>query len=228
MPRPKQGQSNPNLNEAIRQTAWTQIAQSGAPTLSLRAIARELNITAPAIYNYFPSLHELVTALIVEAFTSFAAAQQAAIDPLSAEDHRGQLWALGKAYRDWAVTYPERYQLIFGTPIPGYHAPMEQTGPAAMCSLRILINVLDHARQAGQLRCQFTLGAALAAQLEDMKSLHPVEDARVLYLALVIWARVHGLVSMEIGHQHPPMLTHPLELYNQELEMILDETITRP
>ena len=137
MPRPKQGQPGPNLNQAIRATAWSQIAQNGASSLSLRAIARELNITAPAIYNYFPSLYDLVTALIVEAFNSFAEAQQSAVDPLDKNEHNQRLSALGKAYRDWAVTYPERYQLIFGTPIPGYHAPAEVTWaarwPASHC-----------------------------------------------------------------------------------------------
>ena len=182
-----------------------------------------MNITAPAIYNYYPSLHDLVTALIVEAFTSFAAAQQAAIDPQPREDHRARLRALGKAYRAWAVAYPERYQLIFGTPIPGYHAPMELTGPAAMCGLAILINVIDGIQQAGLLSCSFTLPVALAAQLEEMKAMSPVNDTRVLYLALVTWARVHGLVSMEIGQQYPPAITLPADLFDLELEIMLDE-----
>ena len=226
MPRPKQGFSNQNLAAAILSTAWNQIGKSGAAALSLRAIARELNITAPAIYNYYPSLHDLVTALIIEAFTSFADSQQEAVDRLPDKDHAGRLRALGLAYRAWAVTYPERYQLIFGTPIPGYHAPMEQTGPAAMCGLRVLIEVLDNIRQAGLLRTGFDLDGTLTSELEVMKDLHPVEDIRVLYLALVTWSRVHGLVSMEIGHQYPPMITSPGELYRFELEAILHEVIS--
>jgi AcrR family transcriptional regulator len=226
MPRPKQGESGQNLANAIRSTAWKQISESGAAALSLRAIARELNITAPAIYNYYPSLYDLVTALIVEAFTSFAASQQAAVDTLPEKEYSGRLHALGTAYRDWAVAYPERYQLIFGTPIPGYHAPMEQTGPAAMCGLMILINVLDSIRKAGLLHMRVHLDGPLVNELEAMKSMHPVEDIRVLYLALVIWSRVHGLVSMEIGHQHPPMITSPDELYRLEMEAILSEVIT--
>ena len=52
-PRPKQTEQHPNLEAAIKETAWKQIAGFGAAALSLRAIARELGITAPAIYNYF-------------------------------------------------------------------------------------------------------------------------------------------------------------------------------
>ena len=48
------------LGEQIKETAWKQIAEFGAPALSLRAIARELNISAPAIYNYFPDRDALI------------------------------------------------------------------------------------------------------------------------------------------------------------------------
>jgi len=57
------------LQSAIKETAWKQIAENGVAALSLRAIARELGITALAIYNSFPSRDDLVTVLIVDAFT---------------------------------------------------------------------------------------------------------------------------------------------------------------
>ena len=55
MVRPTRKKQIQNLQEVIKETAWSQIAREGAAALSLRAIARQLNITAPAIYNYFPS-----------------------------------------------------------------------------------------------------------------------------------------------------------------------------
>ena len=75
MVRPTIKKQIPNLQEAIKETAWKQIAEFGAPALSLRAIARELKITAPAIYNYFPDRDALVTALIIDAYTSFGDSQ---------------------------------------------------------------------------------------------------------------------------------------------------------
>src|SRR6266508_3788019 len=123
MVRPVKRKQIPNLQEAIKETAWKQIAEFGAPALSLRAIARDLKITAPAIYNYFPDRDALVTALIIDAFSSFGDSQLEARDSVPAEDPDGQFQAIGIAYRDWAHTYPQRYQLIFGTPIPGYEAP---------------------------------------------------------------------------------------------------------
>src|SRR5512137_75251 len=101
-PRPRTNERQPHLQETIKETAWRQIAESGAASLSLRAIARELGITAPAIYNYYPSRDELVTALIVEAFTSLAEMQEDSLTGL-AEDRRAvRLSVLGLAYREWA------------------------------------------------------------------------------------------------------------------------------
>ncbi|HUN24568.1 MAG TPA: TetR/AcrR family transcriptional regulator [Anaerolineales bacterium] len=78
-PRPRRQEQHPDLQNAIKETAWKQISELGAPTLGLRSIARELNITAPSIYNYFPSRDSLVTALIVDAYNSLAKAQEDAL-----------------------------------------------------------------------------------------------------------------------------------------------------
>lgn len=221
-PRPKQNEQHPDLQAAIKETAWKQIAEHGAPALSLRAIARELGITAPAIYNYFPRRDDLVTALIVDAFTSLGESQQAAIRDLAQESRAARLSALGIAYRDWAITYPQRYQLIFGTPIPGYEAPADITVPAAAWSLLPLIETLQAIFEAGRLRTD--LSAPLTPELKSMlngwSQFAGGADVEALYAALVIWSRVHGLVSMEIGHQMPTFITDPGEVYRREIASI--------
>ncbi|NTV64619.1 MAG: TetR/AcrR family transcriptional regulator, partial [Oscillochloris sp.] len=127
-----------DLPTAIKATAWLQIAEQGAANLSLRAIARALDITAPAIYNYYPCRDDLVTALIIDAYTSFGDSQLAARDSLPTSDLVGRWWATGLAYRSWALAHPQRYQLLFGAPIPGYQPPNEQIMPAAARSLSAL------------------------------------------------------------------------------------------
>ncbi len=154
MVRPSKKQQVPNLQEAVKETAWKQIADTGAATLSLRSIARELGITAPAIYNYFSDRDALVTALIVDAYTSLGESQQSAIDALPVADKGARLAALGLAYREWAITYPQRYLLIFGTPIPNYVAPVDVTMPAAACAIIPLINTLQALQSSGQLRTE--------------------------------------------------------------------------
>jgi AcrR family transcriptional regulator len=215
------------IHEATRQeikaVAWGQIAEHGTAALSLRAIAREMGITAPALYRYYQDRDALVTALIVDAFTSLGDTQIASIIDLPTDDHAGRLKATGLAYREWALAYPQRYLLIFGTPLPGYHAPVEITQPVAARSLRPLIEVLDAAWKDGTLEKEMLpeLSDKLRAQIKEWASLQLVEDEHVLYLALVIWSRVHGLVMIEISNQYPPSIEETAEIFYREIELIL-------
>jgi AcrR family transcriptional regulator len=222
MARPKRIDQTDLLNE-IKTAAWQQIAQNGAAALSLRAIARALHITAPAIYNYYPSRDDLVTALIVDAYTAMGDAQFAALETVPAGAHAARLMALGMAYRQWAVTFPHSYQLIFGTPIPGYHASEEITGPAASRSLMPLIGSLAAAYADGRLIVpeESKFSDALRGQLDVWLRFVSVGDIAVLYAALVVWSRVHGLVSLEIGHQYPPCIEDTAALYQLQMERLI-------
>jgi AcrR family transcriptional regulator len=222
-PRPRNAERHPDLQSAIKETAWKQIAESGAATLSLRAVARELNIAAPSIYNYFPSRDDLVTALIVDAYNSLADALSAAAESLPAGQLPERLFALGWEYRQWAVTYSQRYLLIFGTPIPNYHAPDEITMPAAERAMEPLIGVIQAIFAAGRLRVERF--APLTPKLEAMLGqwqkatggIHP----EILYLAQIFWSRVHGLVMLEITNQVPSFLDDTDELFRREINTIL-------
>jgi AcrR family transcriptional regulator len=212
--------------QEIIAVAWKQIAEYGASALSLRAIAREMEMTAPALYRYFPDRDALVTNLIVEAFTSLGATLLAGQESTVTGDHAGRLTATGMAYRAWAMTYPQRYALIFGTPIPGYQAPSEVTMPAAAQSLNVLIKVLDDAIQDGKLPIPEppVVTGSLQAEIDDWRSqvssrAHPYAH----YLALAIWSRVHGWVSLEIGHQFPPSLTSLESVYRQEIQALVQQ-----
>lgn len=226
MVRPIKKKQIPNLQKAIKETAWKQIAEFGAPALSLRAIARELKITAPAIYNYFPSRDDLVTALIVDAFTSLAESQREAIASIPANKLEARLAALGFAYRQWAVAYPQRYQLIFGTPIPGYEAPVDITLPAAEPSLVPLMEALQALYDAGGLRVDDfakltpAMKSMLAAWQAYIKIAGKDFHIEALYLTLIFWSRVHGLVTLELGHQMPAIINDPAEMFRREIENI--------
>ena len=203
MGRPKRSQQHPDLHAAIKEVARKQIAEHGAAALSLRAIARELSITAPAIYNYFPTRDDLVTALIVDAYHSFAAALAAARDA-NHDDHAANIISSANAYRCWALAHAEQYGLIFGTPIPGYHAPMEITGPAAAKSMLVLVQVLDAAYQDGVLSLAESSPALLTLLQPWADHLDYAGPPGVIHLALANWAQIHGLVSLELfGHLAP-------------------------
>lgn len=223
MARPKKLSSeNLELPEAVRQAAWKQITEKGASALNLRAIARELNVTAPAIYNYFPRRDDLVTALINEAFTSFGDWQIAARDALPATDHAGRLKAIGLAYRRWAHAYPQRYQLIFGAPIPGYVPPMGKLKAASTHAISGLFSVVEGMRLAGVLNfesfqpVQTEYARVFEMWREHVGEVHPATH----FAAMIIWSRVHGMVSLEIQGNLPPFGENGEALYLVEIEAV--------
>ncbi len=221
-PRPKKFQQTIPIEDAIVDTAWKLVAEAGAPALSLRAIARKLGITAPAIYNYYPNRDALVTALIVDAFTSLGQSQQDSIQELPPNDLESRLTSLGLGYRDWALKHPQRYQMIFGTPIPSYKAPEDITLPVAVRSLFPLMTTLQVIWEAGKLRLETCppMTLELIAMLVSWSQFAKGAAIDVLYATLAIWSRVHGLVSLEIGNQMPSFITDPGEVYRREIESI--------
>ena len=227
MVRPIKKKQIPNLQEAIKGTAWKQISEFGTPALSLRAIARELKITAPAIYNYFPDRDALVTALIIDAFTSFGDWQLEARDSVPEADFQGRMSAIGMAYRDWAHTFPQRYQLIFGTPIPGYEGPMEKIFPSSARSLSALVSVVEGLRLAGKLKVDSfpKVKSNYKINFEAWKTYGGSADILSLSVAMLIWARVHGIVSLEVGGNLPPFGAKGDALYLYELNSILQQFI---
>lgn len=227
MVRPIKKKQIPNLQEAIKETAWKQIAEFGAPALSLRAIARGLKITAPAIYNYFPDRDALVTALIIDAFTSFGDSQLEARDSVPATDLVGRFRAIGIAYRNWAHTYPQRYQLIFGTPIPGYEGPEEKIFPSSARSISALFSVVEEIRRAGKLTVRSFPEAKeeYKAQYEIWTTYFNEVLPLSIYVAMIIWARVHGIVALEIQGNLPPFGESGDELYLYEIDSIAKQFI---
>jgi AcrR family transcriptional regulator len=224
-PRPSRGEQPSNLQESIMETAWKHIGKSGAASLSLRAIARELGITAPAIYNYYPNRDALVTALIIDAYTSFGSAQLAARDSIPAADLTGRIRATGLAYRQWALAYPYRYQLIFGTPISGYVAPFEQTFPPAARAFGVIAGEVEAVRVAGRLKAAPfpQVKSGYEQEFEIWKVYADQADLLSLSVAVLIWARVHGLVSLEIAGNIPPFGANGDALYAYELDALIKE-----
>jgi AcrR family transcriptional regulator len=227
MVRPSKKQQIPNLQDAIKATAWKQIAETGAATLSLRAIARELKITAPAIYNYFPDRDALVTALIIDAYTSFGDAQIAARDAVSEADLVEQFRAIGMAYRQWAVDHPQRYQLIFGTPIPGYVAPFMEILPSGARSLSALVSVIDALRIANKLQADGfpSIHPGYEEQFEVWRNYAGDYHVLSLSVSMIVWSRVHGLISLEIAGSLPPFGADGVELYQYEIASIFKQFI---
>jgi AcrR family transcriptional regulator len=184
----------------IKAIAWKQVAELGAASLSLRAIARDMEVTAPALYRYYKDRDALVTALLIDAFDSFSNALEAARDGYEADDHAGRFRAICKAYFQWAVADPQKYLFLFGTPIPGYQFAPE-LGPSAQRGFLILQGVVGEAYVAGKVVGPLTalsMPTSLKSQYERLKRMGLPYVPVVTHLALAVWSMVHGMTSLFI------------------------------
>ncbi|MFE6781120.1 TetR/AcrR family transcriptional regulator [Streptomyces sp. NPDC057680] len=190
------------ITAAIKDEARTQLAAEGAAKLSLRAVARELGMVSSALYRYFPSRDDLLTALIVDAYDAIGAAAEKAAAETAGQRPLDRWTAVCRAVRVWAVAHPHEYALIYGSPVPGYSAPQDTIVPAS----RVGLVLIEAARSAhtGE-------GVALPPLPEGLRP----EAARLaadiapdlppaLAVALVAaWSQLFGLISFEVfGHFH--------------------------
>src|SRR5215472_2336431 len=95
------------LTREIKEEARRQLAEVGGNGLSLRAVARELGMVSSALYRYFPSRDDLLTALIIDAYDAVG---KAAEDAVAVETIAGRQWAAAcHAIRAWALAHPHEY-----------------------------------------------------------------------------------------------------------------------
>lgn len=191
--------------EEIKAIARRHLAEQGAASLSLRAVARELGMVSSAVYRYFPSRDDLLTALIVDAFDAVGQAAEEADAACRRADVQGRWMAIAGAIRRWALAHPHEYALVYGSPVPGYAAPSDTINPAGRVSIAFLSVVADGVA-AGTIAIDDQIGTSrvLRQDLARLRSLAApgVPDA-VLSRALLVWTQLFGAISYELfGHLH--------------------------
>ena len=190
------------LTREIKKEARRQLAEEGAQRLSLRAVARELGMASSALYRYFPSRDDLLTALIIDAYNALGERAEHAVAAVPAQDARAQWQALCSSVRTWAQQHPHEYALLYGTPVPGYAAPPETVAPAARVALT-LIAVLRRGADRVELSAPVRpLRGVLAEQVAALTAqVAPEVNAGVLSRGLVAWTQLFGMISFELfGH----------------------------
>lgn len=186
--------------------ASRQLASVGPSGLSLRAVAREVGMVSSALYRYFASRDELLTALIIEAYDTLG---QVAEDASAATRDQPPLerWVVTVgAIRHWAVEHPQDYALLYGSPVPGYSAPNDTVGPGTRVT-RALVQIVHDAIADGRLD---TEGAGNPVELSPQTrrtfdalraevELDATDDQIVALLTA--WTQMFGLLSFELFGQ---------------------------
>jgi len=187
--------------ERIKSTSRRLIAEKGAPALSLREVAREMGLVSSAIYRYFPTRDDVLTALIVDAYNDLGAFAERAAARVSNDEPRRRLHAAASAIRKWAKSNPNEYALLYGSPVPGYEAPPFTVEPAARVAL-VLGSIVVDAWQRSNLRTEDD-ESAMKGVLETraLDEVMPGVPEAVRALSLMVWSQIFGCISFELfGH----------------------------
>ncbi len=124
---PSRADRRQDVTVRILEIARRHLAEEGAASLSLRAVTRELGMVSSAVYRYVANRDELLTLLVVDAYTDLADAVDLAVAGAARKGWQQRVVAGCLAFRAWAVADPARYALLYGSPVPGYTAPAERT-----------------------------------------------------------------------------------------------------
>ncbi len=189
--------------------ARRQLGDHGAAGLSLRAVARELDMVSSALYRYFASRDELLTALIIDSYDSLGEVAETAAAASTRRSPRNRWVAVASAVRSWAVSHPNEYALLYGTPVPGYRAPDETSTSGTRVSLALL-GVVRDAAAAGKLRPPRPVDVpkTVADDLERLRGRidFPVADD-VAVATVLAWTQLFGLLSFELFSQTRGVVT---------------------
>jgi AcrR family transcriptional regulator len=213
----------------IKELALRQLAEGGQAAVALTRIAKDLGLSGPALYRYFTSRDDLLSALIRDAYDDVAAVVTKAADAAAERTPRSRLHALAGAYRLWAVRQPHRYLLIQGTPVPGYTAPAD-TVERARAALGPFLPVFVTASPTPAVLtvvAEMDTWARRDDAVADWVTAHAGERAAgapgvPLAGAVLAWSQLHGAVGLETAGQFQGMGHDGATLLAAQIDSLAD------
>jgi AcrR family transcriptional regulator len=195
----------------IKQTARRILVQDGPDAVSLRAIAREMGMTAPALYRYFGSHEELIKHVIADIFTELTDDLRAAIESAGAASGGNltdKVIAACWQFRRWSLSHKREFGMLFGTPLPGVNVERDEI--TAECGAQFgntfFVLILELWRkQPFPVPADEDIDPGLHEQLERYRDglgeLGAGLPLGLLLSFLRCWTRLYGTLSLEVfGH----------------------------
>jgi AcrR family transcriptional regulator len=122
-PKQRRRRNRQEMIDSILSIAREMMRSDGVASLSLKAIARRLGMTPPALYTYFDSKQAIYDALFKGGVEEFGRRLQPAA--LKRESPYEQLKAIFEGYMSFALDNPDLYQLMMQRPVPGFSPSVE-------------------------------------------------------------------------------------------------------
>jgi AcrR family transcriptional regulator len=202
-------------SEEIKQVARKILVEEGPDAVTLRAIAREMGMTAPALYRYFGSRQELVRHVIGDIFLEIAADVQAAIDAAAEGGLNAKFAAAAREFRRWALNHQREFALLFGAPLPGIdfkHTDIADECARSFSDTFLALYIELWQQRPFPIREPEEIDPGLREQLERYRDgvgeggLMLQDAAAKLPIGALLtfvycWVRLYGMVSLEVfGH----------------------------
>ncbi|MFI1397974.1 TetR/AcrR family transcriptional regulator [Streptomyces sp. NPDC020681] len=209
----------------IKAIALKHMAADGPASISLRAIAREMGMTAGAIYSYFASRDDLVAALTADVYDSLANTLEAAHRTAPSGSATDKVLAHAHAYRKWAIANPEEFRLVYGDPVPGYAAP--EAGAAQEAEHRLCAVLLGLVAAAwpqaadSQAGCDYEWSDFRPSLASLARESFPDLPPAAVALCLRFWSRMHGLLALEVYGHLRHMVGDPEKLYEADMQDLI-------
>lgn len=231
----KRQQARDRIEAQIIDIGRRHLVTEGAAGLSLRAIARDLGMVSSAVYRYVASRDDLLTLLLVDAYTELGDAVDAACAPPAGPPDAwdARLTALAHAVRRWALQQPARWALLYGSPVPGYHAPAERTVTPGTRVIAAVFTIVADGIAADHLPATIGPDAGrdtdlavpqqLSADFDRLRAEFgfPGGDAW-MGKCFLFWAALVGAVSLEVfGQYGAGTLTEPRDAFDLQLRLLL-------
>ncbi|MCH0543184.1 WHG domain-containing protein [Streptomyces sp. MUM 203J] len=197
------GDDKSELSEAVKAAARQLMLRAGAGGLSLEAVARSGGPGAGEVGTVFGTRDELLTALITDAYNASGSAMeradQAAVDAGASAGAR--LLAVTRALRQWSFDNPAEFTLIYGSPVPDYHAPQD-TVPAASRTPAVLAAIVRSALAAGELaaprRAVPGPPLLLPEAVEMFGGVPEAPFSDIIERGIVLWSSLIGLLVFQV------------------------------
>ncbi len=198
--------------ETVREilaTARRIVVEHGVEGLALRAIAREMGMTAPGLYRYFASREDLVEHLVAGLYHELCDVLEVARDAVVPASPGPQLLAVSREFRAWATTHHAEFGLLFGSPAESVGIPAhgEGRGPAQEAAHRFggifgALVAQMYLENGFPIPADEDIAPEFAEQLRTWCDTLPVPlPLGVMYVFLSCWIRLYGMVCMEVfGH----------------------------